>query len=405
MQFNYQARTKIGEIKTGLVEASSRETALDLLEKYGLFVTLLEETKNLPIFQRKIKFLERIPKTEVVSFTRQLAILFKSRIPVVEIFYTLAKQTKNHLFKEKIMDIAEAVEGGSPLSTALASHPKIFTQFFVSIVKSGEVSGELPEVLDYLADHLEKEQEFNSKILGAMIYPVLVLMVIFAVMSVMLLYVVPKLGEVIKEMGEEPPFITKVVLSFSDFYRNWGLVLTLVFIGLIVIIIRYARSNEGKKVFDKVFLRFPIIGTFIQKVSLARFAENLATLISGGVAIAQALEVTADIIGNSVFKAIILEARDGVKKGETISSILEKYPEIVPPLFTQMTLVGERAGQISPALKNIVRFYQKDVDRTLENFVSFLEPLMIVFLGLVVAGLVISVLLPIYQIGLGGGAV
>ena len=404
MQFNYQARTKQGEIKVGVVEASSRETALDLLEKYGLFVTLLEEAEVAPIYQRKIKLFAKVPPVEVVNFTRQAAILFKSRIPIVEIFYTLGRQTKNQLFKEKIMDIAESVEGGSALSAAFARHPKVFNQFYISIVKSGEVSGELPEVLDYLADHLERDHDFHSKITGAMIYPIVVLLVVFVVMAAMFLYVIPKLGEVIKEMGAEPPFVTKVVLSMSEFFRSWGLPLTIIFIVLIFGISRFARSERGKKIFDKAFLKFVIIGPFLQKVALTRFAENLATLISGGVPIAQSLEITADIVGNEVFKAIILEARDGVKKGETISSVIEKYPEVVPPLFVQMTSVGERAGQISPALMNIVSFYRKDVDRTLDNFVSFLEPLMIIFLGLVVGGLMVAVLLPIYQIGLGGGA-
>jgi type IV pilus assembly protein PilC len=375
------------------------------LEKYGLFVTVLEEATTVPIYQRKIKIFERIPQVEVVNFTRQAAILFKARIPIVEIFYTLGRQTKNQLFKEKIIDIAEAVEGGTSLSAALARHPKIFNQFFISIVKSGEVSGELPEILDYLADHLERDHDFNSTIRGAMIYPALVLLVVFVVMTAMFLYVIPNLGKIIKEMGAEPPLATKIVLSMSEFFKSWGLYLTIIFILFIVGIFRFSRSERGKKIFDKAFLRFPIIGGFIQKVALTRFAENLATLISGGVPIAQSLEVTADIVGNDVFKTIILEARDGVKKGETISSILEKYPEVVPPLFTQMTLVGERAGQISPALKSIVGFYQKDVDRTLENFVGFLEPLMIIFLGIVVAGLMVAVLMPIYQIGLGGGAI
>jgi len=387
----------------GVVEASSREAALDLLEKYGLFVTLLEEIKTAPIYQRKIKIFERIPQVEIVNFTRQASIMFKARIPIVEIFYTLGKQTKNELFQEKIMEIAEAVEGGSPLSTAFAQHPKIFNQFFISIVKSGEVSGELPEVLDYLADHLERDHDFNSKILGAMIYPALVLIVVFAVMAAMFLYVIPNLGKIIKEMGIEPPLATRIVLALSDFFRSYGLVVMIVFALFIVAVFRYARSEKGKRNFDKFFLRFPIIGIFIQKVAITRFAENLATLISGGVPIAQSLEVTADIVGNDVFKNIILEARDGVKKGENISSILEKYPEYIPPLFTQMTLVGERAGQISPALMNLVGFYKKDVDRTLENFVGFLEPIMIVFLGLVVGGLMVAVLMPIYQIGLGGG--
>jgi type II secretory pathway component PulF len=403
MRFTYQARTKDGEVKTGIVESSTKEAALSLLEKYGLYVTLLEEAKLAPLYSRKLKFLERVSRGEIVSFSRQLAILFKSRIPIVEIFYTLGRQTKNEIFREKIVDIAEVVEAGGPLSSALSRHPTLFNQFYISMVKSGEVSGNLPEVLDYLADHLEKDSDFRSQIVGAMIYPVIVLIVVVLVVAAMVLFVIPRLGEIIKEMGVEPPIVTRIVLQFSAFARQWGLWLIIGFIALIIFLFRFSKSDRGKKIFDKAFLRLPIVGTFLQKVYLTRFAENLATLISGGVSISQALEVTADIVGNDVFKTIILEARDGVRKGDTMSTILEAHPEYIPPLFTQMTLVGERAGQISEALRGIVGFYQKDVDRTLENFVSFLEPLLIVFLGIVVALLVVSVLMPIYQIGLGEG--
>jgi len=220
MKFQYQARTKEGALQSGTVEASTREAALALLEKYGLYVTSLERAEAIPVFFRKVKLFERIPQGEIVGFSRQLAIMFRSRIPIVEIFYTLAKQTKNALLKEKIIEIAEDVEGGVPLSTALSKHPKLFDAFYVSMVKSGEVSGELSEVLNYLADHLERNNEFRSKIVGAMIYPVMVLLVVVVVMAVMALFVVPKLGEMITEMGVEVPWVTKVVLGFSDFLRK-----------------------------------------------------------------------------------------------------------------------------------------------------------------------------------------
>jgi len=401
MKFNYQARTKEGSLQSGTVDASTREAALALLEKYGLFVTSLERAEAIPIFFRKVKLFQRIPSGEIVSFSRQLAIMFKSRIPIVEIFYTLAKQTRNSLLKEKIIEIAEDVEGGVPLSTALSKHPKLFDAFYISMVKSGEVSGELSEVLEYLADHLEKDSDFRSKVTGAMIYPAMVLIVVLVVIVAMALFVVPKLGEMIKEMGVEPPLLTQVVLAFSDFLKRRAIFFV---VGLAVIIFaffRYLKTESGKKTVDRVSLKIPILSSFLQKLYLTRFAENLATLISGGLPITRALEITADIVGNSVYKSVILETRDGVRRGEPISAILEKYPEVIPPLFTQMTLVGEKAGQVSPALMNIVSFYRKDVERTLDNFVGFLEPLLIIFLGIVVAGLVVAVLLPIYQISLG----
>lgn len=403
MKFNYQARTKIGLLQSGTVEASSRETALALLEKYGLYVTSLKRAGRIPVFFREIKLFQKISSGETVSFSRQLAIMFKSRIPVVEIFYTLAKQTKNPLFKEKITKIAEDVEGGIALSAAFAKHPKIFSQFYVSMVKSGEVSGELAEVLDYLSDHLEREKDFHSKVLGAMIYPALVLIVVFGVIAAMIFFVIPQLEEIIEEMGVETPFITDLVLGFSGLLRKWGIFFLAGFVILIIFALRFLKAKEGKEILDKFTLKIPILGGFLQKVYLTRFAENLSTLISGGLPIARALEITADIVGNDVYKTIILETRDGVRRGEPLSSILERYPDAVPPLFVQMTFVGEKAGQISPALMQIVGFYRKDVERTLDNFIAFLEPLLIIFLGIIVAGLVASVLMPIYQVALGGG--
>lgn len=402
MKFQYQSRTKEGTLQSGTVEASSREAALALLEKYGLFVTSLESVTAIPFFLRKVKIFQRIPSSEIVSFSRQLSIMFQSRIPIVEIFYTLAKQTQNPLLKEKVIEIAEDVEGGVPLSTALSKHPKLFNQFYVSMVKSGEVSGELSEVLNYLADHLEQDSEFRSKTIGAMIYPALVLCVVVVVIVAMTLFVIPKLGDMIKEMGVKPPFITRVILAFSDFLKTKALYFVIILAVIIFAIYRFLKSQEGKRVYDRISLKIPILGSFLQKVYLTRFAENLATLISGGLPVARALEITADIVGNSVYKDIILKTRDGVRRGEPISSILEQYPKIIPPLFTQMTLVGEKAGQISSSLRSTVGFYRRDVDRTLDNFVAFLEPLLIIFLGIIVAGLVASVLLPIYQVALSG---
>jgi type IV pilus assembly protein PilC len=402
MKFNYQARTKTGILQSGEVEASSREAALSLLEKYGLYVTSLERTTAVPVFFRKIKLFERISTGEIVSFSRQLAIMFKSRIPVVEIFYTLAKQTKNPLLKDKIIEIAEDVEGGVALSAALAKHPKIFNEFYISMIKSGEVSGELTEVLEYLADHLERDKDFQSKMVGAMIYPAMVLIVVLGVILAMTLFVIPRMGTMIEEMGVEVPFITQIVLDFSDFLRKYGIFFVGAIVILIVAFVRFLRTKEGKKIIDRTSLKLPVLGAFLQKVYLTRFAENLSTLISGGLAISKSLEITADIVGNSVYKDVILKTRDGVRRGETISSILERYPHAIPPLFVQMTLVGEKAGQVSPSLMNIVRFYRKDIDRTLDNFVSFIEPLLIIFLGLMTAGLMASVLMPIYQVALGG---
>lgn len=397
MKFNYQARTKTGEIQAGVIEASSEEAALALLQKYQLFVTFLEKAETPPLFERKIKLFERISPKEVVVFSRQLAILFKSEVPPVEALHALIDQTKNLSFKEKILKIAENVEGGISLSQAISNYPKIFSHFYISMIKTGEVSGNLPQSIENLADHLEREITFKSKVIGAMIYPVFVLGVFLIILTAMVVFIIPNLSQVLTASGVEAPFITKIVFKLSDFLRRWGVYLAVGFLILLILVFRYSKTAEGKKFFDKTSLRIPILNSLLMKIYLSRFAENLSTLISGGLAISRALEITGEVVGNDLYRKIIMETRDGVRKGERISVILEKYPAFIPPLFIQMTTIGEKTGKLHASLMNIVNFYQKEVDRALDNFMRLLEPIMIVFLGLIVAGLVGAVLLPMYS--------
>ena len=397
MKFNYQARTKKGEIQSGTVEASSREAAIALLQKYGLYVTVLEEAEAPPIYARRIKFFERIPASDIVLFSRQLSILFKSKVPLVEALEVLAIQTKNPDFKEKIFKLAEDVEGGTALSGALSRHPKIFSSFYIAIVKAGEASGKLSEALSYLAEHLEREYRLISRIRGAMIYPAMVIIIAILVLFLMMFFVIPQLTPVLTEAGAELPAITKMIIGLSDFLKKWGWILILILIGLIIGLFRYYRTKEGKKFFDKSFLRLPLAGPLLKMIYLSRFAENLSTLISGGLPIAQALEITGRIVGNTTYKEIIFRARDEVRRGEPVSSVLGRSPENFPPVFTQMTLVGEKTGTLDKTLTDVADFYQKEVDRTVENLLSILEPALIVFLGLIVAGLMAAILLPLYR--------
>jgi len=397
MKFNYQARTKKGEAQSGAVEASSREAAISLLQKYGLYVTILEEAKAAPIYAKRVKIFERISAKDLVLFSRQLSILFKSKVSLVESLQTLAVQTKSLDFKEKIFKLAEEIEGGSSLSGALSHFPKVFSSFYIAMVRAGEASGKLSESLEYLAEHLEREYHLTSRIKGAMIYPAVVLLVAIAVLALMIIFVIPQLTKVLAEVGGELPAVTKMVISLSDLFRKsgWLIILGLIFLG--IGLHRYYKSKKGKKVFDRAFLRLPLVSPILEMIHLSRFAENLSTLITGGLPIAQALEITGDIVGNTVYKEIIFAARDEVRKGEPISSVLSRYPEFFPPVFTQMTLVGERTGTLDKTLMDLVSFYQKEVDRGVENLLSVLEPLLIVFLGGIVAGLMVAILMPLYK--------
>jgi len=398
MKFDYQARTQEGQIQTGVIEASSREAAVLLLQKYGLYVTFLEVTK-IPFYARRIEIFQRISSKDVVIFSRQLAIMFKSDVPVVEALQTLSDQTKNKSFKEKILKIAEKVEGGTSLSGSLASYPKVFSPFYTNIVKSGEASGKLSEVLGYLADHLEKEYNFYSKIISAVIYPAFVFFIFLIILVIMVVFVIPQLSQVLGETGKELPRLTKMVMDISNFLRRFWWIFVLFFLGLGISAFEFLRNKEGKKIGDKLFLKMPLIGEFLKKIYLARLAESLSTLISSGLPIVRALEITEEIVGNDTYKTIILKTIDGVKRGEPMSLIFLKYSDFFPPLFIQMTVVGERTGQLDSALMNVVSFYQKDVERTLDSFISLLEPILIIGLGVIVAGLVMSILLPIYRMG------
>lgn len=397
MKFDYQARTKTGQIQSGSVEATSRESALNLLRSSNLFVTALEQS-SAPFYAKPLKFFDKIPHKEVVIFSRQMAIMFQSEIPPVEALNTIAKQIKNETMKEKIFDIVEKVEGGSQLSKTLALYPEIFSSFYVNMVKAGEASGKLSEVFVYLADYLEKEYDFNRKIRGAMIYPAFLTVVFLAVIALIIFFVVPQLSQFLAEADKELPGITRFILSSSEFLRSWGLLLLLLPLAGAAFIYFYAKSKEGKSFFDRNLLKMPILGGFLKSVYLARVSLNLSTLISGGLHIVQALGVTSSVVGNEVYKNIVIATSEGVKKGEPVSVSLAKYPDEFPPLFIQMMVVGEKTGRMAFALKNTVDFYQKETDRALDNLMRLLEPLIIVVFGVLVGGLVASVILPVYQI-------
>jgi len=396
MKFNYQARTKSGEIQSGTIEASSKEAALSLLHKYDLYVTFIEKARAL-FWEKKIAIFERITSKEVVMFSRQLSIMFRSQVSLIEALQTLAEQTKNQNFKEKILKISQEVEGGAPFSKALALYPHIFSSFYVSIVKSGESSGNLSESLDYLAKHLEREYRLLSGVRGAMIYPIFIIVVMFIVLIAMVIFVFPHFTEILTQSQIELPLVTKIVLAFFEFLRTRGWILFLAIVGLAVFLWRYSKSPRGRKILDKFFLGLPLIGSFFKKIYLTRFAENLSTLISGGLPIVQSLEITGDIVGNSVYQKIILKIKEEVKKGRTISSVLSGYPASFPPLTVQMVLVGEKTGTLSKTLEDIATFYQQEVERGIDNLLSILEPVLIVFLGLVVGFVVMAVFIPMYQ--------
>lgn len=394
MKYNYQARTKEGKIETGTVEASSEDAAAVLLQKYNIYVTSLKEIRS-PL-KLNIKLFDKTSSKDLAIFSRQMAVMLDSRVPVIQSLTSLAVQVRSESFREKIMKVSQLVEEGSPLSEAFSTYPETFSIFYVNLIKSGEASGKISESLYYLSDHLERESDISSQLKSAMVYPIFVLGVLFVVLLIVMFGVMPKLVELLKETTGKPPFFTTLMLGFYDFLMKSGWILLVAFFLLVGFFIFYFRSKEGKKKFDKISLKIPFLGAILQKIFLIRFSENISTLVSAGLSINKALQITRDTVSNHVYKDIISEVEKEVSEGEKISSVLIRHPEHVPTFVVQMIKVGEETGKLDKTLMEIVNFYQKEVKRAVDTFTSLLEPVLMVFLGVVVALLAVSVLSPLY---------
>ncbi len=401
MKFEYQARTKEGTLKVGQVEASSYEAALEILQSYGYYVTYLAEVKKKSIFETELKFLRRITKRDILNFTRQLGMLLVAQIPPVDALHTLASQTDNLKFRDVILKLAREVEGGRSFSSALSLFPNIFSPFYINMIRAGEATGDLPKAFLDMADYLEKEEEVKNKIKSALYYPTFVISVMVLMIILMIYFVFPQLEKVFLEAGRELPPLTKVVFTIVNFLRVW-LPYLVVGLALSVWILFYLKKNIPSSFIDSWVLSLPIIGALAKKVYVSRFAQSLHTLVEGGIPIAQALEISGRVAGNRIYQKAIFSARDGVRRGESISSVFKRYPDIIPPFVTQMIFVGERTGKLAESLEKVYSFYSKEVDVAIDRMISLFEPLLIIIIGLGVGIMLLTVLMPIYQLGFTG---
>ena len=399
MHFSYKAGPRGGEPKTGVVEARTADAAVDALQRGDLIVIDVHPIGGeTPLLRQQFGlFTPSVSQRDVVLFSRQLATLFQAKVPILQSLRTLGDEAENPTLRSAVGNVVEDLSGGASLSQAFARHPAIFSKFYLSMVRAGEESGKLEDVFNYLADYLERAYELSSKARNAMIYPAFVFSTFFIVLTVMLVVVIPKFTAIFDELGQQPPFYTQLVISISSFLRRFGIVLLVLLMGGAIALWRYIHTERGGRWFDEVKLRTPIVGGIMQKIYLTRIADNLATLIVGGIPIIRALEITADVVANRIYGDIILDARESVKAGNTISSSFEKFREI-PRLVSQMIRVGEESGRLDFILKSTANFYRREVDNLLENFVSLIEPALIVFLGVGVGLLVAAVLVPLYNL-------
>ena len=397
MIFAYEAKTLQGENKTGTVEASSEDAAIELLQRNNLIVLNIKQSSSVSLMSKKIKLFERVPKKEIVVFSRQISALFAAKVPVIESLRTMLEQTKNETFKEALEDITESVNSGNPLSKSLAEHKKIFSDFYISIVHSGELSGKLEEVFNYLADTLEREYYLTQKVRGAMIYPAFILVALIGVMFVMMIWVIPNLTSVFAEANLELPALTKIIIALSDIFQGYWWLILAVMLGGVAGFWQWVSTEKGKMIWGAIQLQLPIFGPILTKFYLSRFSDSLSTLIKGGLPIVRSLEVSANVVGNYVYKKIIAETIDNVKKGGTISQIFKGKQEI-PIMVSQMVAIGEQAGKLDATLKTVAEFYHKEVKNSMDNIVTIIEPLLILVLGVGVGILLVAILMPMYNL-------
>ena len=399
MQFQYKARSPEGESQTGMVDAASLDLAVGSLQKRNLLVLSIEPTEGAVGGGFLSGFFEfgRVPVKDVVVLTRQLSTLFEAKVPVVETFKILIGETENRTLKRHVSELLDDIQGGLPISQAMARHPEIFSRFYVAMMRSGEESGKLEDIFKFLADYLERSYELGRKARNALIYPAFVLSAFLIVMTLMLVFVIPALSAILLESGQDIPFYTRIIIAFSNFLRNFGLVFLLLLAVAGVILIRYARTGSGRVYFSRALLSIPIFGGLYKKIYLARIADNLHTLLSGGITVVRALEITSEVVENEVYRRILLDSMEAVKAGSMISETFSKYEDI-PPLLSQMIRIGEETGKLDYILKSVAGFYRRDVDNFIDNLVSLIEPILILVLGLGVGILVAAVLIPIYNI-------
>ena len=397
MEFNYKAKTQSGEIIEGTVDAPDENEAVDILHNKRYVVLSLTPLKK-DIFRTDINLILSKPGTkDVVIFTRQLSTLVDADMPLTEGLRTLAKQAEKPVFRKIITEVSEDVEAGSSLSGALSKHPKLFSIFFVRLVQSGEVTGKLHESLLYLANYLERSQSINSKIRGALAYPIFVVFALIVVTLIMVIYVLPQLLTIFEEAGvENLPLTTRMLVWVTNFINTYLYYLIIGMLALVYLGWAYIKTTRGREWLDNVKINFPSLGMVIRNLYLARIAESLSTLIKAGIPILDGIKITSDLVGNENYRKIMLAAEENVRGGGTISEILDKYEEM-PPLFTSMVAIGEKTGKLDFILEHLSKFYKSESDTAIDSMSQLIEPILVLVLGFAVALLVSSILLPIYN--------
>ncbi len=398
MLFSYAAVDQTNIQREGTVEAPSIDAAITAVQKRGYkLVSIDEVSAGSSLFDMEISLFNRVSNKDIVILSRQIATLFQAQVSPLRIFSLLSAEIENKQLAVAMNKIVEDLQAGNSISRSLAAHPGIFSSFYVNLIRAGEETGSLDKSFDYLADYLDRQYEVQSKAKNALIYPAFVIAIFIIVMTLMMTQVVPSIASILVDSGQELPIYTKIVIGISDFL--------VAYIGFMVIAVgagvaffwRFTQTTVGRRTVDEFMLSLPYVGDMQRKLLLTRICDNLSTMLSSGISIVQAIEVTGDVVDNSVFKSIMDEVLIEVKGGRSFADALAEYPHI-PGVLAQMAKVGEETGSLANILKTLSNFYRREANNAIDTMIGLIEPIMIVMLGLGVGVLLASVLMPIYNL-------
>lgn len=396
MLFNYKAISKEGEQKGGVIDALSQDVAIASLQARGFVISSIAPVDT-GSFLRKIPFLNRVSNKDVVMVSRQMATLFEAQVSALRIFKLLSAQVENAQLQKTLSQVSDDIQEGASISGALEKHPKIFSDFYVNMVRSGEETGKLDTTFTFLADYLDRQYEVTSKAKHALIYPAFVIVTFLGVMILMFTLIIPKIAPILEESGVELPIYTKIVLGISGFALNYGVFVFIAIVVSVVVFQKYIATPAGRRNWDLFKLKVPYVGDLYKKLYLSRIADNMNTMVLSGISMVKALETTGAVVGSNIYKEILEKSLQAVKGGSSLSGAFGQFPEI-PSIMTQMVKVGEETGELGNILKTLSRFYQREVSAAVDTLVDLIEPIMVVMLGIGVGGLLASVLMPIYNL-------
>lgn len=398
MQYSYIAKRDDGRTTRGVIDAQTEDAAHETLKEQGLvLVSLTERTPS--FLGRPFHLFKPVKKDELVAYSRELAVMARSNLPLTQSFAILQEQTANKHLKVVSSAIADDIAAGMRLSQALAKHPEVFSTFFVQMIHAGEASGKLAEVLEYLATEEERDYATSQNIRGAMIYPLFVIGGLIVVGVIMSVFVIPRLLTIITEAagaGVTLPLPTRMLIAVTSFIQTaWPYLVAGVLVAVVTGVL-LLRTAFGRAAFDRFVFRIPIFGKLISQLVLIRFTQSLSTLLKGGVALPQALEITADVVGNGLYQKLLRESKKEVEDGRPLTSVFVKR-RFVPPMVTEMLTVGETTGSIDTILDELSTFYRRETEQGISQLVHMIEPAIIVVLGVGVGLIVAAVLLPLYS--------